>query len=85
LKVPDEGLPKFIPRANAIWGKIVEPCPCVVLQMQRYQLKGGTSRSAANGDGGDEVIEPNLRVLLPIELDYTVAEFYSFRQRCGAN
>jgi hypothetical protein len=41
--------------------------------------------SAANGDGGYEVIEPNSRVLLPIELDYPVAKLDSFRQWHGAN
>jgi hypothetical protein len=50
--------------------------------VQRQQLESVVSGSAADCDGGHKVIEPNSRVLLPIELDYTVAELDSFWQWC---
>jgi hypothetical protein len=53
--------------------------------VQRQQLKGVISGSAADGDGSYEVIKPNSRVLLPIELDYTIAELDSIWQWCGAD
>jgi hypothetical protein len=53
--------------------------------MQRQQLDGIVSRSAADLDSSYEVIEPNSGVLLPVELDYAIAELDSPRQRCGAN
>jgi hypothetical protein len=43
------------------------------------------SGSTADCDGGHEVVEPNSRVLLPIELDDTIAELDSFRQWCGTD
>jgi hypothetical protein len=53
--------------------------------VQRQQLKGVISGSAADGDDSYEVIKPNSRVLLPIEFDYTVAELDSLWQWCGAD
>jgi hypothetical protein len=53
--------------------------------MQRQQLVGIVSRSAADFDSGYEIIEPNSGVLLPVELDYAIAELDSLRQRCGAD
>jgi hypothetical protein len=53
--------------------------------VQRQQLESIVSRSTAYGDGGDEVIQPNSGVLLPIELDYAVAKLDPFRQWCGTN
>jgi hypothetical protein len=48
--------------------------------VQRQQLEGVVPGSAADFDSGYEVIEPNSGVLLPIELDYTIAELDSLRQ-----
>jgi hypothetical protein len=45
--------------------------------VQQQQLEGVVPGSAADFDSGYKVIEPNSRVLLPVELDYTVAEFDS--------
>jgi hypothetical protein len=53
--------------------------------MQRQQLEGVVSRSAADFDSSYEIIEPNSGVLLPVELDYSVAELDSLRQWCGAD
>jgi hypothetical protein len=53
--------------------------------VQRQQLEGIVPRSAADFDSGYEVIEPNSGILLPVEYDYAVAEFDSFRQWCGAD
>jgi hypothetical protein len=43
------------------------------------------SGSTADGDGGHEIIEPNSRVLLPIEFDDTIAELDPFRQWRGTD
>jgi hypothetical protein len=43
------------------------------------------SGSTADGDGGHEIIEPNSRVLLSIEPDYTIAELDPFWQWCGTD
>jgi hypothetical protein len=85
LKFSDERLPEFLPRADTIWGKIIQPCPCIVLQVQQQQLEGVIPGSAADFDGGYEVVEPNSGVLLPVELDYTVAELDAPWQWCGSD
>jgi hypothetical protein len=51
--------------------------------VQQQQLEGIVPGSAADFDGGYEVVEPNSGVLLPVELEYTVAELDALRQRCG--
>jgi hypothetical protein len=33
-KIGDEDMPEFLPRANRIWAKVVEPGPCGVPEMQ---------------------------------------------------
>jgi hypothetical protein len=43
------------------------------------------SGSAVDGDDGYEVVKPDSRVLLPIELDYSIAKLDSFWQRCRAD
>jgi hypothetical protein len=53
--------------------------------VQRQQLEGVVPGSAADFDSGYEVIKPNSGILLPVELDYAVAELDSLRQRCGAD
>jgi hypothetical protein len=73
-------LPKFFPGADALWSKVVEPRPCVIFHVQRQQQKGIISRSTAGGDDSYKVVELNSRVLLPIELDYAIAELDSLWQ-----
>jgi hypothetical protein len=53
--------------------------------VQRQQLKGVISGSAADGDGSYKVVKPNSRVLLPIELDYAITELDSLWRQCRAD
>jgi hypothetical protein len=78
-------LPEFHPRAFTTWGKIIQPSPCIVLQVQRQQLERVIPGPAADFDGGYEVVEPNSGVLLPVKLDYTIAELDAPRQWCGTD
>jgi hypothetical protein len=53
--------------------------------VQRQKLEGVVPGSAADFDSGYKVIEPNSGILLPVELDYAIAELDSLRQWCGAD
>jgi hypothetical protein len=45
--------------------------------MQLQQMHGIVPRTSAYGDGGLEVIQPDSRVLLPIEIGYAITDFQS--------
>jgi hypothetical protein len=53
--------------------------------VQRQQLEDVVPGSATDFDSGYEVIELNSGILMPVELDYAIAELDFLRQRCGAD
>jgi hypothetical protein len=53
--------------------------------VQLQQLQGVVSGPAADGDSGQEIVEPYSWVLLPVELGDAFADLDPFWQRCGAN
>jgi hypothetical protein len=81
-EVGDENLPELFPGFDRLWGKVVETCSS---RISEVKLHGVIPRAAAYGYSGEEIVQPNSPVLLPIELGDAFTDFEPFWQGCSVD